>query len=82
MEKELENLAEIGKRLGLNGEQLLDYVREKQRHERKLEKDRLSREERAKERDAKREEKELTCRLYSVSTMQREERKNLVWTCK
>ena len=46
-----------------NGEQLLDYVREKERYERKLEEDRLSREVRAKERDAKREEKELDLQI-------------------
>ena len=41
MEKELEKLVEAGQRLGLQGDQLLEYLREKERAERKREEDKL-----------------------------------------
>ena len=55
MEKELEKLVEAGQRLGLQGDKLLEYLREKERAERKREEDKLLREERAKERERERE---------------------------
>lgn len=63
MEEELEKLVEIGKKLNLKGEQLLEYAREKEKAQRKSDEDRLQREERAAERDAKRVEKELSLRM-------------------
>ncbi|XP_061193708.1 uncharacterized protein LOC133201936 [Saccostrea echinata] len=77
MEKELEKLVEIGQKLGLQGDQLLEYVREKERAERKIEEDKLLREEKAKEREAKREEKELDLQIVQCEQESRRKEKEL-----
>lgn len=41
MEEELEKLVEIGKKFNLKGEQLFEYVREKEKVQRKFDEDRL-----------------------------------------
>lgn len=77
MEKELEKLVEIGQKLGLQGDKLLEYVREKEKTERKMEEDKLLREERAREREAKREEKELDLQIMQCEQEARRKEKEL-----
>lgn len=49
MEEELEKLVEIGKKLNLKGEQLLEYAREKEKAQRKSDEDYKERRERQRE---------------------------------
>ena len=77
MEKELEKLVEAGQKLGLQGDNLLEYLREKERAERKREEDKLLREERAKEREAVKEQKEMEIQLMHIEQDAKKREKEL-----
>ena len=82
MEQDIQKLVEVGKNLGLSGEALLTYLTEKERTQRKVEEDRLQREERAAERNAKRVEKEFALQMLEKEQASKKAEKELsllVW---
>ena len=70
-EEELSKLVQLGEKMGLSGDKLYEFVNDKEEALRKKEEDRIAREERAAEREARRIEQGLESRT-KVALLERQ----------